>query len=164
MEPQPTVVVPPSVARKLDEYKRSRAMTTTERSVISKECTRLAKKVGVERIYPRQYLFLRKIAEKLRLGETLDLRELARSSGYPEHACRHPQSLILKHIDDRVFNAIVGFSGKDVQYELMKLVKQDVDLSAKMRALELSSKILGLMDDTSKVQIQIANLPVTLDK
>jgi hypothetical protein len=120
--------------------------------------------LGIKEIPPRQYLFLRKIAEKLRLGEVLDLRELARTSGYPTHQAAHPANLILKHVDDKVFSAVVGFSSKDVEYELMKVIKQDVDLSAKMRALDLGSKILGMTNDDTKFQIQIANLPVTLDK
>ena len=162
--PSVAPIMAPSVASKIEEYKRSRGLSTSERAVISKECRRLSKDLGIKQIPPRQYLFLRKIAEKLRLGQTLDLRELAKTSGYPQHQASHPQNLILKHIDDKVFSAIVGFSSKDVEYELMKVIKQDVDLSAKMRALDLATKVLGMTDDNVKVQVQIANLPVVLDK
>lgn len=146
---------------KIEAYKESTSLSKWEKDVLSRECRRLEKKLDLKKVEPKQYLFLKQISEHLKLGETMNLPELAKSAGYSRIKAKNPGTMILKDIDGKLFSEIVGFSPKDVEFELIKVLKQDSDLSAKMRALELASKITGMQEDKG-TQIQINTLGIEL--
>jgi len=141
--------------RKLSEYKASVGLSGWDRVVLGRECRRLEEKLGIERIEPKAYIFLRKIADEVSLEREVNLSRLAKESGYPEWKASRPEVAILRDIDDKLFSEIVGISRKDVEFQLMKVLKQDKDLGSKMRALELASKVMGMSESDGKVQIQV---------
>ena len=130
--------------RKLSEYKAGLGLTSWDRTILTRECRRLEEKLGIERIEPKAYVFLRKIADQVALEREVNLGRLARDSGYPEWKAARPEVAILRDIDDKLFSEIVGISRKDVEFQLLKVLKQDKDLGSKMRALELASKVMGM--------------------
>jgi len=143
------------LADKIVRYKKSLSLSKWDRSVLQRECRRLEKKLGVERILPREYVFLRKIRESLVSGDNVNLKLLAQASGYPEWQWSRPDVTILRNISPKLYKEMVGFDEKDVQTELVKLMKQDDDLGVKARALDLATKILGMQSEDKGVQINV---------
>ncbi len=153
--------MPPDVAVKIAAYKLANTLPSWKKDAISRECRSLEKKLGVSHIPRRQYVFLRKIAETMKIGDDLDLTQFALDSGYSRTRAENPAAMILKNIPDKVYSELVGFSRKDVEFELTKIMRQDDDLPAKMRALELAAKITGITDE-GKIQVQINTLGFTV--
>ena len=147
---------------KIAAYKESMDLTKWDDKSISRECRRLEKELSIERIEPKQYKMLRKIAEDLKLGERVDLSAAARWAGYPDWKVKRPETAILRNIDNRLFNELVGINRNEIEMELVKVMKQDANLSAKNRALELASKISGMSEPEKGLQINIVNDGITV--
>ena len=143
------------LAEKIGRYKKSLSLSNWDRSVLHRECRRLEKKLGVERILPKEYVFLRKIRESLVSGDDINLKLLAEASGYPRWQASRPEVTILRDISPKLYKEMVGFDEKDVEMELVKLMKQDDDLGVKARALDLATKILGMQGEEKGVQINV---------
>jgi len=143
-----------SLEYKLESWRRSRQSGKLNRLAISKRCEALERDVGV-RIEPRCYKFLHGIAEELGRGREPDMRVLALEAGYARHMARNARTEILRRVDDRIFEAIVGISRQDVHMELGKMIGQDADLSLKMRGLELASKVTGMQGGDGEVGVNI---------
>jgi hypothetical protein len=153
-----------SLDRKIELYKKSLSLTTWDDTSISRECRRLEEKLGMQKlaIEPKQYKMLRKIAEDLKVGERPDLSAAARWAGYPDWKVKRPETSILRDIDPRLFEEIVGINQNEIQMELVKVMKQDEDLSAKNRAIDLAAKIVGMKEPDNSVQVNIVNDGITL--
>jgi hypothetical protein len=151
-----------SLEVKIKEYKQSTALTQWDDKSISKECRRLEQKLGIERIEPKQYKMLRKIGEDLKLGEEVDLSAAARWAGYPEWKVKRPETAILRSIDSSLFTEIVGINRNEIEMELLKVLRQDENLTAKNRAIELAARITGMSEPEKGFQINIVNDGITV--
>lgn len=139
---------------KIKRYKESLKVTKSSIELTRVACRNLEERLGVEKIEPKEYRFLQDIALSLELGKRIDLRQIALKAGYTKWQSEKPVSNILRAIDDKVFDAIIGVDRKMIHQELRKIINQDDDMSAKMRALELASKITGMQDsEGTKIQI-----------
>lgn len=147
---------------KIKAYKKSHALSGWDDKAIQRECRRLEDKLGIERVEPKQYKMLRRISESLKVGEKPDLEAAARWAGYPDWQVRQPEISILRNIDNSLFNELVGINRNEIQIELLKVMKQDEDLSAKNRALDLASKISGMSAPEKGFQINIVNDGITV--
>jgi hypothetical protein len=147
---------------KIKAYKESMGLTQWDDKSISRECRRLEKKLDIERIEPKQYKILRKISEDLKLGENVDLSAAARWAGYPDWKVKRPETAILRNIDNRLFNEIVGINRNEIEMELMKVLKQDDNLTAKNRAIDLAARITGMSEPEKGFQINIVNDGITV--
>ena len=61
-----------------------------------------------------------------------------------------------------MFNEIVGINRNEIEMELMKVLKQDDNLSAKNRAIELAARITGMSEAEKGFQINIVNDGITV--
>ena len=147
---------------KIEAYHKSTALTQWDDKSISRECRRLEKKLSIERIEPKQYKMLRKIAEDLKLGDQTDLAAAARGAGYPEWQVKRPETAILRNIENALFNEIVGINRNEIQMELVKVMKQDANLSAKNKAIEMAARITGMSEPEKGFQINIQNNGVSV--
>ena len=147
---------------KVEQYKKNMGLTKWDGKSISRECRRLEKELGIERIEPKQYKMLRKIAESLKIGEDPDLAAAARWAGYPDWQVKSPETTILRNIDNALFNKIVGIDRNEIQIELLKVMKQDENLSAKNKAIEMAAKITGMSEPEKGFQVNILNGGVTV--
>ena len=151
-----------SVRNKIEAYKKSIKLTKWDDSSISRECRRLEKELGIDRVEPKQYKMLRKISEDLKLGVKVDLGAAARWAGYPDWQVKRPETSILRNIDSSLFNKIVGISRNEIEMELVKVMRQDDDLGAKNKAIDLAAKIAGMTDNDKGLQINIVNDGITV--
>ena len=147
---------------KIKAYKKAHALSGWDDKAIQRECRRLEDKLGIERVEPKQYKMLRRISESLKVGDKVDLEAAARWAGYPDWQVRQPEISILRNIDNSLFNELVGINRNEIQIELLKVMKQDEDLSAKNRALDLASKISGMSAPEKGFQINIVNDGITV--
>ncbi len=147
---------------KIDRYKKSMSLTKWDDKSISRECRRLEEKLGIARIEPKQYKMLRKISEDLKIGQDVDLSAAARWAGYPDWQVKRPETAILRNIDNALFNEIVGINRNEIEMELMKVLKQDENLSAKNKAIDLAARITGMSEPDKGFQINIVNDGITV--
>lgn len=147
---------------KIKAYKEATGLTKWDDKSISRECRRLENKLGIERIEPKQYKMLRKIAEDLKIGEDVDLSAAARWAGYPDWQVKRPETSILRNIDNRLFNELVGINRNEIEMELMKVLKQDDNLAAKNKAIDLAARISGMSEPDKGFQINIVNDGITV--
>jgi len=139
---------------KIARYKASLKVTRTDIELTRVACRSLEERLGIDKIEPKEYRFLQAIALNLELGKKIDLHQLALSVGYTKWQAEKPESNILRAIDDKVFDAIIGVDRKMIHSELRKIIGQDEDMSSKMRAIELATKITGMQEsDGTKIQI-----------
>lgn len=139
---------------KIDAYAMSLMDKKYEEEDTRKACRYLEQKLDIETVEPRMYRFLHAISETLEKGKSVDLSKLARRAGYPRWMASKPETAILRNIDDKLFDEIIGIDRKLIQRELRKMVEQDDEPAVKMRALELSSKIMGMQEsEGTKVQV-----------
>lgn len=151
-----------ALENKIQAYKKSMSLTTFDEKSIARECRRLEQKLGIERIEPKQYKMLRKISEDLKIGEKVDLSAAARWAGYPEWKVKRPETSILRNIDNALFNEIVGINRNEIEMELVKVLKQDENLTAKNKAIEMAARITGLSEPDKGFQINIVNDGITV--
>jgi hypothetical protein len=147
---------------KIEEYKKVTNSTRWDDKSIARECRRLESKLGIARVEPKQFKMLRKISEDMKLGTKVDLEAAARWAGYPEWKVKQPETTILRNIDNSLFNEIVGINRNEIQMELVKVLKQDENLSAKNRAIELAARITGMSEPDKGFQINIVNDGITV--
>lgn len=147
---------------KIEEYKKVTNSTRWDDKSIARECRRLESKLGITRVEPKQFKMLRKISEDMKLGTKVDLEAAARWAGYPEWKVKQPETTILRNIDNALFNEIVGINRNEIQMELVKVLKQDENLSAKNRAIELAARITGMSEPDKGFQINIVNDGITV--
>jgi hypothetical protein len=148
--------------KRIEEYHKSMSLSVWDERSIARECRKLEEKLGIERIEPKQYKMLRKISEDLKLGQKVDLSAAARWAGYPDWKVKRPETAILRDIDNSLFNEIVGINRNEIQMELVKVMKQDDNLTAKNKALEMAARITGLSEPEKGTQINILNGGVTV--
>jgi len=146
-----------SLNNKIKHYKASQGLSVWDDKSISRECRRLEKKLGIDKVEPKQYKMLRKIGEELKLGEKPDLSSCARWAGYPEWKVKRPETSILRDIDTSLFSELVGINRNEIEMELIKVMKQDENLTAKNKALDLAAKISGMAETEKGVQIAVIN-------
>jgi len=147
--------------KKIQRYKESLKVTKSDIELTRVACRSLEERLGVKKIEPKEYRFLQAIALNLELGKRIDLKQLALSVGYTKWQAQKPESNILRAIDDKVFDAIIGVDRKTIHQELRKVISQDEDMGSKMRAIELASKITGMQDsDGTKIQINFPSYEV----
>jgi len=151
-----------TLTKKIEEYRKSASLTSYDDKSIARECRRLEAKLGVTRIEPKQYKMLRKISEDLKVGEKVDLSAAARWAGYPDWQVKQPETAILRNIDNSLFNELVGINRNEIQMELVKVMKQDENLAAKNKALEMAARITGMSEPEKGTQINILNGGVTV--
>jgi hypothetical protein len=56
----------------------------------------------------------------------------------------------------------VGINRNEIEMELMKVLKQDDNLTAKNRAIELAARITGMSEPDKGFQINIVNDGITV--
>jgi len=151
-----------SLVNKIAEYKSTLGLTKWDGKSISNECRRLENKLGIDKIEPKQYKMLRRISESLKIGERVDLSAAARWAGYPEWKIARPETTILRDIDNRLFGEIVGINRNEIEMELVKVLKQDENLSAKNKALDLASRITGMNETEKGTQVNIVTGGLTV--
>ena len=151
-----------ALSKKIEAYKKTMKLTRWDGKSISRECRRLEKKLDIDRVEPKQYKMLRKISEDLKIGEKVDLSAAARWAGYPEWKTKRPETSILRNINNALFNEIVGINRNEIEMELMKVLKQDDNLSAKNKAIDLAARITGMSEAEKGVQVNIVNDGVTI--
>ena len=147
---------------KITAYKKSLDLTTWDDKTISRECKRLSEKLGIERIEPKEYKLLQRIGEDLKLGEKTDLAAAARQAGFPDWKVKRPEMTILREIPQALFTELVGINRNEIEMEILKVMKQDKDLSAKNKALDLASKIVGMSESDKGFQVNILNSGITV--
>lgn len=146
----------PGIKNKLDRYKDSKISAYEyDRQVVLAECSRLQKKLKIKSVERREYILLKSLRETLESGGRVDVVNMAIRAGYPARKTRQLGSSVMKTIPDKLFDEIIGVSRRDIKLELSKVMKQDEDLAAKNRALELASKITGLSEPEGTVKLQI---------
>lgn len=139
------------LAEKMERYIMS--LGSGERDMkVKGEIERLGRKLGIS-VKPREYIFLSKVRKLIAEGAKVDYREVALSSGYQIEESTNPEISIMSKIDPKLMTEMLGFNRGDVEREMIKVMKQDTDLVAKMRALELAGKMIGMMGDEKGVQI-----------
>ena len=148
-----------TLLNKIAEYKKTMGLSKWDDKSVSRECRRLEKELGLaERsVEPKQYKMLRKISEDLKIGEKVDLSAAARWAGYPEWKVKRPEVTILRDIDNSLFNKMVGINRNEIEMELIKVMKQDDNLAAKNKALDLASRIVGMNEGDKGTQVLIVN-------
>ena len=151
-----------ALRKKILTYKNSMGLTKWDDKSISRECRRLETKLGITKVEPKQYKMLRKIAEDLKIGEKPDLSAAARYAGYPDWQVKRPETAILRNIENALFNEIVGINRNEIEMELMKVLKQDDNLSAKNKAIEMAARITGMSEPDRGFQINIVNDGITV--
>lgn len=151
-----------SLSRKIELYKASVGLTKWDDKSISGECRRLESKLGIERVEPKQYKMLRKIAEDLKIGEKVDLSAAARWAGYPDWKVRQPETSILRDIPNALFNELVGINRNEIEMELVKVMKQDENLAAKNKAIDMGLRVTGMMEPDKGTQVNIVTGGLTV--
>ncbi len=153
-----------ALQEKINEYKEYLNETNpiSKDKTIQRECKRLEIKLGIDRIEPKEYKLLIELAEGMKLSNTLNLTDIARRAGYPEWRTKKVETTILRDINPTLFRELVGINRNEIEYELSKIIKQDNNLTAKNRAIELASKITGLSEPEKGVQINIVNSGLTV--
>lgn len=151
-----------ALLNKIEKYKKSIGLTQWDDKSIARECRRLEEKLGIERIEPKEYKMLRKISEDLKIGEKVDLSSAARWAGYPEWKVKRPETAILRDIDNGLFNELVGINRNEIEMELVKVMKQDENLSAKNKAIDMAARITGMSETDKGFQINIVNDGITV--
>jgi len=151
-----------SLEAKIKGYKASQGLSKWDEKSISRECRRLEEKLSLDRVEPKQYKMLRKISEDLKVGEKTDLQAAARWAGYPEWKVKRPETAILRDIDSALFTELVGINRNEIEMELVKVIRQDENLAAKNKALDLASKITGMSESEKGVQVNIVNGGMTV--
>ncbi|KKR56930.1 MAG: hypothetical protein UT94_C0024G0024 [Candidatus Uhrbacteria bacterium GW2011_GWF2_40_263] len=145
------------LTKKIDAYKTSAGLSKWDDKSISRECKRLQDKLSIVRIEPKEYKMLRKIAEGLKVEEKVDLSAAARWAGYPEWKVKHPETMILRNIPNSLFNELVGINRNEIEMELVKVMKQDENLAAKNKAIEMGLRVTGMMEPEKGNQVNIIN-------
>ena len=151
-----------TLLNKISEYHKTMGLSKWDDKSISGECRRLEKKLSLERIEPKQYKMLRKIAEDLKIGEKVDLSAAARWAGYPDWKVRQPETSILRDIPNSLFNELVGINRNEIEMELVKVLKQDENLSAKNKAIDLAARITGMSEPEKGTQVNIVTGGLTV--
>lgn len=147
---------------KIESYKKSMKLTMWDDKSISRECRRLEKKLSIPKIEPKEYKMLRKISEELKIGKKPDLQAAARWAGYPDWKVKRPETSILRNIDNSLFQELVGLDRNEIQMELVKVMKQDENLPAKNKALDLAARIVGMNEPDKGTQVNIVNGGITV--
>lgn len=150
-----------SLLNKIEAYKKSTGLTLNDSKSISRKCRQMSDEMGIS-IEPKEYRMLNMIAEALKLNEKLDLTVIAKKAGYPEWRAKRPETEILRDIDPALFTRIVGINRNEIEMELVKVMKQDANLSAKNKALDLASRIAGMNEPDKGVQVNIVNDGITV--
>ena len=151
-----------SLENKIKHYKKSISLTTWDDKSISRECRRLEKKLGIDKIEPKEYKILRKIGEDLKNGNDPDLSAAARYAGYPDWKVKRPETTILREIDSALFSELVGVHRNEIEMELIKVLKQDDNLAAKNKALDMALKVAGMSEPDKAFQVNIVNGGMTV--
>jgi len=153
-----------ALSNKIEAYKKSQNLSKWDETSIRKECRRLENALGMDKydIEPKQYKMLRKISEDLKIGEKVDLQAAARWAGYPDWQVKRPETAILRNIPNALFNEVVGINRNEIEMELVKVMKQDDNLNAKNRAIELAARITGMSEPEKGLQINIVNDGITV--
>jgi hypothetical protein len=151
-----------SLSKKIEAYKGSMSLTKWDDKSISNECRRLEEKLGIDRIQPKEYKMLRKIAEDLKIGEKVDLSAAARWAGYPDWKVKRPETAILRDIPNALFNELVGINRNEIEMELVKVLKQDENLSAKNKAIDMAARITGMSEPEKGTQVNIVTGGLTV--
>lgn len=151
-----------SLSKKIEAYKGSMSLTKWDDQSISNECRRLEEKLGIDRIQPKEYKMLRKIAEDLKIGEKVDLSAAARWAGYPDWKVKRPETAILRDIPNALFNELVGINRNEIEMELVKVLKQDENLSAKNKAIDMAARITGMSEPEKGTQVNIVTGGLTV--
>ena len=138
------------------------SLTKWDDESISNECRRLEDKLGIDRIEPKEYKMLRKIAEDLKIGEKVDLSAAARWAGYPDWKVKRPETAILRDIPNSLFNELVGINRNEIEMELVKVLKQDENLSAKNKAIDIAARIAGMTEPERGTQVNIVTGGLTV--
>lgn len=140
--------------RKLNYYHRTKNRPY-EGLFMRRVCRALEAELGIEKVEPKQYIYLRGIRRDLGVGKKLDFVGLAREAGYSKGVAEKKGRAILSSISDKLFEHVLGFGKKDVFMAITKALRQDKDLSSMLRAAELASKITGLTEAEGSVKLQI---------
>jgi len=151
-----------SLSSKIKAYKESQGTTSWDDKSISRECRRLEKELHVTKIEPKEYKFLRRVGEELKLGESPDLAAAARWAGYPEWKVKRPETTIMRDIEPVLFTKLVGLNKNEIEIELLKVMRQDENLSAKNKALDMALKVAGMSEPEKGVQVNIVNGGLTV--
>ena len=151
-----------ALSSKIEAYKEAQKLSDWDSKSISRECKRLEGTLGLEKVEPKEYKFLKKIGEDLKIGKDVDLSAAARWAGYPDWRAKRPEVSILREIPNKLFNELVGINRNEIEMELVKVMKQDDDLSAKNRAIDLAAKISGMSEPEKGIQINIVNDGITV--
>ena len=153
-----------ALQEKINEYKKYLEDTSciSKDKTIQRQCKRLESKLGIERIEPKEYKLLIELSDRMKLGTELNLTDIAKRAGYPEWRTKKVETTILRDIDPILFRELVGINRNEIEYELSKMIRQDSNLTAKNRAIELASRITGLSEPEKGVQINIVNSGVTV--
>lgn len=139
------------LAEKMERYIVSLGLAGSDDKV-KRETLRLSRKLGIS-VKGREYIFLSKVRKLIAEGAKVDYREVALSSGYMIEDSTNPEISIMSKIDPKLMTEMLGFNKGDVEREMIKVMKQDTDLVAKMRALELAGKMIGMLGDEKGVSI-----------
>lgn len=153
-----------ALQEKINEYKKylNESNRISKDKTIQRECKRLQIKLGIDRIEPKEYKLLIELAERMKLSNELNLTDIAKRAGYPEWRTKKVETTILRDINPTLFRELVGINRNEIEYELSKIIKQDSNLTAKNRAIELASKITGLSEPENRLQINIVNSGLTV--
>ena len=153
-----------ALQEKINEYKKylNESDRISKDKTIQRECKRLQIKLGIDRIEPKEYKLLIELAERMKLSNELNLTDIAKRAGYPEWRTKKVETTILRDINPTLFRELVGINRNEIEYELSKIIKQDSNLTAKNRAIELASKITGLSEPENRLQINIVNSGLTV--
>ena len=151
-----------ALSNKIARFKDSEKLTQWDDTSISRECRRLEKKLKIERVEPKQYKMLRFISEDLKVGAKTDLSAAARKAGYPDWKVKRPETAILRNIPNALFSELVGINRNEIEMEIVKVMKQDDNLSAKNKALDLATRITGMSEPERGVQVNINNGGITV--
>jgi|GEM_PF-3981681 len=151
------------LTKKIESYKVSSGSSKWDDKSISRECKRLTEKLSLDKpIEPKEYKMLRFIGEGLKVGEKVDLSAAARKAGFPEWKVKSPETMILRDIPNVLFNELVGINRNEIEMELVKVMKQDENLAAKNKAIEMGLRVTGMMEPEKGNQINILNGGVTV--
>ena len=140
---------------KIHKYRKERYSSKYDYKVVVKECRDLEEKLGIGKIERKEYLLLRGIREALDAGDKVDIASVAVKAGYAEGKVKELGSAILRQIPDQLFSEMIGVSRRDIHRNLRELIEQRDDTSARIRALELASKITGMSEADGTVKIQV---------
>jgi hypothetical protein len=140
---------------KVARFRKHRVLKNYDYKIVWDECARLKKELGLEEVTRREYILLRNIREALDKGDSINVIEMAIDAGYPEKVTKEVGTNILARIPDKLFEAMIGVTRRDIHRNLREIIEQRDDMGARMRALELASKITGMSEADGTVKIQV---------